>query len=100
MATPRLFRLKSEVVAKPAGEVAHDAPIARIWVETGVDHLDQPYDYLVPEEFSSSVRVGVRVQVPFAHQEVEGIVLSRSHSAETGVKLKSISNALNSVAIV
>lgn len=95
MATPRLFRLKSEVITKAAGEAAHDKPIARIWVETGVDYLDQPYDYLVPEEFSSSVRVGVRVQVPFAHQEVEGIVLSRNQSAETGAKLKSISKVLS-----
>ncbi|MCX6437719.1 MAG: hypothetical protein NTZ06_03600 [Actinobacteria bacterium] len=95
MATPRLFRLKSEVIAKPAGEQAHDAPIARIWVETGVDHLDQPYDYLVPEEFSSRVNVGIRVQIPFSHHEVEGIVISRQTSAQTGAKLKSISKVLS-----
>ena len=95
MATPRLFRLKSEVIAKPAGEQAHDAPIARIWVETGVDHLDQPYDYLVPQEFSSRVGVGIRVQIPFSHHEVEGIVISRHASAQTGAKLKSISKVLS-----
>ena len=95
MATPRLFRLKSEVIAKPAGEIAHDAPIARIWVETGVDHLDQPYDYLVPEEFSSRVSIGIRVQIPFSHHEVEGIVISRHSSAQSGAKLKSISKILS-----
>lgn len=95
MATPRLFRLTSEVVAKPAGEVAHDEPIARIWVETGVDHLDQPYDYLVPEEFSSRVHIGIRVQIPFSHHEVEGIVISRHSSAQTGAKLRSISKVLS-----
>ena len=95
MATPRLFRLKSEVIAKPAGEQAHDAPVARIWVETGVDHLDQPYDYLVPEEFSSRIIVGIRVQIPFSHHEVEGIVISRHASPQTGAKLKSISKVLS-----
>ena len=95
MATPRLFRLKSEVIAKPAGEAAHDAPIARIWVETGVDHLDQPYDYLVPQEMSSRVSVGIRVQIPFSHHEVEGIVISRHSSSQTGAKLKSITKVLS-----
>ena len=95
MATPRLFRLKSEVIAKPAGEQALHAPVARIWVETGVDHLDQPYDYLVPEEFSSRVSVGIRVQIPFSHNEVEGIVISRHASAQTGAKLKSITKVLS-----
>ncbi len=95
MATPRLFRLKSELIAKPAGEVAQDAPIARVWVETGVDHLDQPYDYLVPEEFSSRVGVGIRVQIPFSHHEVEGIIISRHSTAQTGAKLKAITKVLS-----
>jgi primosomal protein N' (replication factor Y) len=99
MATPRLFRLKSEVIAKPAGETALDAPIARIWVETGVDHLDQPYDYLVPQELSSRVAVGIRVQIPFSHHEVEGIVLSRHSSAQTGAKLKSITKVLSNFSV-
>lgn len=95
MATPRLFRLKSEVIAKPAGERALHAPVARIWVETGVDHLDQPYEYLVPEEFSSRVGIGIRVQIPFSHNEVEGIVISRHAKAQTGVQLKSITKVLS-----
>lgn len=99
MATPRLFRLKSEVIAKPAGEAAHDSPIARIWVETGVDHLDQPYDYLVPQELSSRVHVGVRVQIPFSNHEVEGIVISREQSGETGGKLKSITKVLSNFSV-
>ena len=73
MATPRLFRLKSQLAPASDGPVATELPYARIYVDTGVFHLDTPYDYEVPEKFSEIVKTGVRVQVPFGNREVEGL---------------------------
>ena len=99
MATPRLFRLKSEVIAKPVGAQALEEPIARIWVDTGVDHLDAPYDYFVPQELSAHVLTGVRVQVSFGNREVEGIVIERLSSSTSGGVLKPITKVLSKFAV-
>lgn len=95
MATPRLFRLKAEVAPAPSGPVAESLPVARVRVDTGVFHLDQLYDYSVPEKMSSLAVTGVRVQVPFGGRETEGIVVTRSAKAERGGELKSITKVLS-----
>ena len=95
MATPRLFRLKAEVAPAPSGPVAESLPIARVRVDTGVFHLDQLYDYSVPEKLSSSAVIGVRVQIPFGGRETEGIVVSRSAKAERAGELKSVTKVLS-----
>lgn len=95
MATPRLFRLKAEVAPAPSGPVAESLPVARVRVDTGVFHLDQLYDYSVPEKMSSLAVTGVRVQVPFGGRETEGIVVSRSAMAERAGELKSVTKVLS-----
>jgi primosomal protein N' (replication factor Y) (superfamily II helicase) len=95
VATPRLFRLKAEVAPAPSGPVAESLPIARVRVDTGVFHLDQLYDYSVPEKLSSSAVIGVRVQIPFGGRETEGIVVSRSAKAERAGELKSLTKVLS-----
>jgi primosomal protein N' (replication factor Y) len=94
VALTRPLRLKSEV-AKLKPEASSSAePIARVWVDSGVFHLDQVYDYLVPDNLASTVATGVRVQVPFQGREVEALVLSRQSSSEL-TTLKSISKVLS-----
>lgn len=95
MATPRLFRLKSQVAPAASGPVANDLPFARIWVDTGVFHLDTPYDYEVPEKYSDLVTTGIRVQVPFGSREVEGLVIERVGIPSTTNGLKSITKVLS-----
>jgi primosomal protein N' (replication factor Y) (superfamily II helicase) len=95
VATPRLFRLKAELAPAPSGPVAESLPIARVRVDTGVFHLDQLYDYSVPEKLSSSAVIGVRVQIPFGGRETEGIVVSRSAKAERAGELKSVTKVLS-----
>ena len=99
MATPRLFRLKAELAPAPSGPVADSLPIARIRVDTGVFHLDQLFDYSVPEKLSSSIKVGIRVQIPFGGRETEGIVVSRASKAERAGDLKSITKVLSPHAV-
>lgn len=51
--------------------LAADLPVARVVVNKGVLHLDQFFDYAVPEELADEARPGVRVRIRFgagAHQ--------------------------------
>ncbi|MEV0448594.1 primosomal protein N' [Streptomyces sp. NPDC050600] len=51
--------------------LAKELPVARVVVNKGVLHLDQFFDYAVPEELDEVARPGVRVRVRFgagAHQ--------------------------------
>jgi primosomal protein N' (replication factor Y) len=95
VATPRLFRLKSQVAPAASGPVATELPFARIWVDTGVFHLDSPYDYEVPEKYSDLVTTGIRVQVPFGNREVEGLVIERIVVPAVTKGLKSITKVLS-----
>ena len=98
MALTRPLRLKREV-ARLAPEISTtDKPVARVWVDSGVFHLDQSYDYLVPDNFDAQVVVGVRVQVPFNGRECEALVLERIEMI-SGRRLKSITKVISLVPV-
>lgn len=99
MATPRLFRLKAEVAQASSGPRASVLPFARVRVDTGVFHLDQLYDYQIPEKLSASIQVGVRVQLPFGGRETEGIVVERVSAPARAGELKSITKLSSVVPI-
>jgi primosomal protein N' (replication factor Y) len=69
--------------------------VARVLVDTGVFHLDQKYDYSVPEKLSDVVVPGVRVQLPFGNRETEGIVVERVVQPERAGTLKTITKVLS-----
>lgn len=94
MALTRPLRLKSEIAKAKAESSSSALPIARVWVDSGVYHLDQSYDYLIPDNLSHSVATGIRIQVPFHGREVEALVLSRHSNSET-TGLKAISKVLS-----
>ena len=90
MSTARPLRLKTETATRVEKVAAESAPIAKVWVDNGVAHLDGLYDYLVPARFESQVRVGVRISVDFAGRECEAIVVERSDEAgQSGLKFLS-----------
>jgi len=95
VATPRLFKLKAEVAPAASGPRALVLPVARVRVDTGVFHLDQLYDYAIPEKLSAQIQIGVRVQLPFGGRETEGIVQERVAQAERAGELKPISKVLS-----
>jgi primosomal protein N' (replication factor Y) (superfamily II helicase) len=92
---PRLFRLRAEVAAAPSGPVAGRLPVARVRVDTGVFHLDQLYDYSVPEKLSELIVPGVRVQLPFGNRETEGMVVDRVSNPQKAGALKAITKVLS-----
>ena len=99
MAAPKLFRLKAEVAPASSGPRASVLPYARVRVDTGVFHLDQLYDYQIPEKLSEFIQVGIRVQLPFGGRETEGIVVERVAAPERAGELKSITKVLSVVPI-
>ena len=99
MATPKLFRLKAEVAAAPSGPRASVLPYARVRVDTGVFHLDQLYDYQIPEKLTAFIQVGVRVQLPFGNRETEGIIVERVSKPERAGELKSITKVLSATPV-
>ena len=98
MSTARPLRLKTEEVARQDNAIATVLPLARLWVDNSLSHLDGTYDYLVPQRLDTSVRAGVRVGVNFAGREVEGLVLERV-DATSFAGLKMISSVLSPVVV-
>ncbi len=61
---------------------ADTAPVARVLADTGLAHLDRPFDYLVPAALDELAVPGVRVRVRFARRLVDGYLLERVETSE------------------
>ena len=97
MAQIRPLSLRSEKYRAQSKIPAKSDPIASIWVDSGVFHLDSPFDYLINQEIDALIKPGIRVVVPFNKREVEGIVIARK-SGEVAQGLKWISKVVSPVA--
>ena len=67
--------------AKRPVDVCADRPVARVAVDTGVPHLDRPFDYAVPDKLAAA-EAGCRVRVRFSGRLVDGFVLERLGESE------------------
>ncbi len=99
MVTPRPLKLKAQVGGLGKKRVAAVLPVARVWVDTGVFHLDTPFDYWVPEDLTDTVQVGIRVEVEFGSSLQEGIVIERVESSSNTGNLKQILKVLSSLPV-
>jgi primosomal protein N' (replication factor Y) len=61
---------------------AADLPVARVYVDVPLAHLDKVFDYFVPEHFSDQVVPGCRVRVRFSGRLVDGYVTERVATSE------------------
>ncbi|MEX2288855.1 MAG: primosomal protein N' [Mycobacteriales bacterium] len=62
--------------------MAEHLPVARVVVDTGLAHLDRPFDYAVPAAAAEDALPGVRVRVRFAGRLVDGWLLERLDASE------------------
>jgi primosomal protein N' (replication factor Y) len=76
--TPRARTTKG----KPPAPVAEQLPVARVAVDTGLSHLDRPFDYAVPAAADEQAQPGVRVRVRFAGRLVDGWLLERADASD------------------
>ncbi|QBF45789.1 primosomal protein N' [Janibacter limosus] len=56
--------------------------VAQVLIDSGLVHLDRPFEYLVPEELDEAAQPGVRVKARFAGRDLAGYVVERSDVAE------------------
>jgi primosomal protein N' (replication factor Y) (superfamily II helicase) len=75
---------------RPAQPIVTDRPVARVLVDTGVPHLDRPFDYAVPEKLAGA-EAGCRVRVRFSGRLVDGFVLERRDDTDHEGRLAPLS---------
>ena len=78
------LRLRVQKVERGESAASLDLPVARLWVDTGLSHLESTYDYLVPESLDATVVVGVKVLVDFSGRKVDAFVIERVNSSSVG----------------
>ena len=62
--------------------------VVGVLVELSNKNIDKVFDYNVPEELTDSIKIGVRVEVPFGRQILDGFVLEVKN--ESSMELKDI----------
>ena len=68
------------------------AKYANIIVDISHEKLDKTFQYLIPQELSEEVRVGVLVDIPFGNRSITGYVVELTDEAEFDVsRLRPIS---------
>jgi len=99
MAEVKKLRLKAVKAGSGSKIAATHLPVAKVQVDTGVFHLDRPFDYLVPVEWESQAQPGFAVLVPFGGRELPGIITDRIETSESA-ELKFISSITSLVPII
>lgn len=64
--------------------------IIGVLVELSSKNIDKMFDYLVPLNLQDNIKIGIRVEVPFGSQTLEGFVLEIKDNSSSDFKLKEI----------
>ncbi|KAA1376599.1 primosomal protein N' [Aeromicrobium fastidiosum] len=75
-------------------------PVARVVVDSGLAHLDRPFDYLVPADLELAAVPGCRVKVRFAGRLVDGFVVERVEHSEHGGHLAFLAKVVSSEVVL
>lgn len=70
--------------------------VARVVVDVPLPHLDRPFDYAVPPELQTEIKVGCRVKVRFSGQQVNGFVVSIGQDSAHPGKLSPVLSVVSS----
>lgn len=60
-----------------------------VLIQLKAKQIDQTFTYLVPDKLKEKIQIGIRVVVPFGHQQLEGFVLNFNNQ-KLDYKLKEI----------
>ena len=64
--------------------------LASVIIEYSVKSLNKVFDYQIPKELESIIKVGHKVIVPFGKSKVEGFVLKIHNNIENNLEYRSI----------
>ena len=56
--------------------------IVGVLVELSNKNIDRVFDYKVPKELETNIKIGIRVSVPFGRQLLDGFVLEIKNNSE------------------
>ena len=97
MQSVKPLRLKREVYR--ASAKSDSRHIAKVWVDSGLTHLDGLYSYLIPDEMLEFLAVGSRVKVPFNSRSCEALVVDVEVKQEMQSNLKTIESLLGDIPV-
>jgi primosomal protein N' (replication factor Y) (superfamily II helicase) len=83
-------------VRKGENRPAATLPVARVYVDVPLAHLDRPFDYLVSETLDEAAVPGCRLRMRFAGKQVDGFLLERVAESEFGGRLEYIGKVVSS----
>ena len=87
--------------ARPSGPpLAAHLPVARVFVETPLPHLDRPFDYIVPAALDEAAQAGVRVKVSFNGQDMSGFIIERTKESDAGHTLVPLQKVVSPVVVL
>ena len=70
-------------------------PVASVYVDIGLAHLDRTFDYLITEVDSEAAQVGTKVRVRFSGKLTDAYVLARREKSEHEGKLTFIERVVS-----
>ncbi|HEX6359076.1 primosomal protein N' [Actinophytocola sp.] len=83
-------------VRKGERRPAANLPVARVYVDVPLHHLDRPFDYFVPEELDEAAVPGCRVRLRFAGKQVDGFLLERVAESDFDGRMEFVGKVVSS----
>lgn len=74
--------------------------IAGVLVELSNKNIDKIFEYDIPSNLISKIKIGIRVLVPFGNMKLEGFVLSISGNKSTDKELRSIIDVIDDTVVL
>lgn len=68
---------------------------AEVLIEYNAKAIDKTFTYLIPDTLKDTIKVGMKVLVPFGTKEINGFVTNIKETYEESYSLKSISNIID-----
>ena len=63
---------------------------ALVLIEYSIKSLDKEFIYKIPDNLKSSIKVGMKVIVPFGYQKLNGFVLNITNECDSNIDIKEI----------
>ena len=73
---------------------------AEVLVEYNVKALDKTFTYKIPDDLKSTLKIGMKVKVPFAHSRINGFVVNIKNACEDLNNLKEIEEIIDEYLIL
>ena len=87
-------------MVQPSSVSAQIEPFVQVLVEHRIVHLDQYFEYRVPENLSSRAIIGALVEIEFGSSLTLGVIINRYSVAQTSGSIKSVSKVLSTGAYI